>query len=81
MTRLKDKLVGPLGEWECRVENADDLERGIRDLRQFRHDLLRNWPSSNALPSAIDKAAIAEARAAIASGTGGLKKDQLKWGA
>ena len=80
MSRLRDKLVRPLNERGCIVDNAPHLEEGIRDLRQFRHDLLRNWPSSSKLPTAIDRAAIAEARAAIASGAKGLRKDQLKWG-
>lgn len=80
MSRLRDKLVKPLKVRACIVDNAPQLEEGIRDLRQFRHELLRNWPSSSRQPSALDHAAIAEARAAIASGSKGLRKDQLKWG-
>jgi hypothetical protein len=79
MSQIRDRLVMPLKKWKCDVQNAQDLERGIRDLRRFRNDLLRDWPSNNRSVK-FDKNEIAEARAALASGSKGLKKEQMKWG-
>lgn len=80
MTQLRDKLVKPLEEREYVVANGQQLEDAIRDFRQFRQDILRDWPSSNKPPSPLNKRAIAEAREAVAKGEKGMRKNELIWG-
>jgi hypothetical protein len=66
-------------DFEQEVKNAQALEDGIRDLRRFREDLLKGWPSRKP-PSALNQAAIADARTAIKRGEKGMSKDELVWG-
>jgi hypothetical protein len=73
------KIISMLQEQEQQVENAPALEGGIRDLRRFREEILKGWPSRKP-PSAIDRAAVAKARDAIARGDKGMSKDELVWG-
>jgi hypothetical protein len=80
MSQLRDKMVKKLEERDYKVENAQQLEDAIRDLRQFRQDILKEWPSPNKPPSSLNRQAIAEAREAIARGEKGLRKDELIWG-
>jgi hypothetical protein len=80
MTEVRDKIVKTLEEKEYHVENAHQLEDGIRELRQFRENLLKDWPPSGQVPSPLNKEAIAEARKAIANGGNGMKKSELVWG-
>jgi hypothetical protein len=75
MSQLRDKMVKKLEERDYKVENAQQLEDAIRDLRQFRQDILKEWPSPNKPPSSLNRQAIAEAREAIARGEKGLRKD------
>jgi hypothetical protein len=78
MSKLR-KWVKILEKHEQQVENAPALEEGIRDLRRFREDLLKGWPSRKP-PSPIDRMAIAKAREAIARGEKGMTKEELVWG-
>lgn len=70
------QIVAKLGQ---HVEKSQALEEGIRDLRKFREDLLRGWPTRRP-PSAIDHETISKAREAIRRGEKGMNKDQLIWG-
>jgi hypothetical protein len=70
------KMVALLGELGQQIENAKLLEDGIRDLRKFREDVLKGWPSRKP-PSSIDRTAIAQAREAIARGEKGMRKSDL----
>jgi flagellar biosynthesis/type III secretory pathway protein FliH len=80
MIRLRDNLVKMIGENGYPVENAQQLEDGIRELRRFRENILRDWPSPSRQPSPINRKAVAEAREAIARGEKGLRKQDLVWG-
>ncbi len=60
------------------VENSEALEEGIRELREFREDLLKGWPSRRP-PAPIDREAVSKARDAIRRGEKGMSKDQLVW--
>jgi hypothetical protein len=80
MTGARDELVKILEEKEYPVENAQQLENSIRDLRRFRENILKEWPSPGRRPAPLNRQAIAEARAAIARGEKGLRKDELVWG-
>lgn len=71
-------FVNCLKDAEQKVKNAQALEEGIRELRRFREDLLKGWPSHKP-PSKLNRAAIAEARAAIKHGEKGMSKDELVW--
>jgi hypothetical protein len=73
------KFVDCLKNLEQEVKNAQALEDGIRDLRRFREELLKGWPSRKP-SSPLNKAAIAEARAAMNRGEKGMSKDELAWG-
>jgi vacuolar-type H+-ATPase subunit I/STV1 len=73
------KWVKSLEEQEEQVENAPSLEEAIRDLRRFREDILKGWPSRKP-PAPLDRKAIAQAREAIARGEKGMSKDELIWG-
>ena len=53
------KLVESLEKVDHHVENAQAITDGIRDLRAFREEMLKGWPSRKR-PSPIDKAAIAK---------------------
>jgi len=76
MLKLR-KVVNYLAEeHEYQVENTQALEDGIRDLRKFREDMLKGWPSRKP-PSPIDRTVIAQAREAIARGEKGLRKSEL----
>lgn len=76
MLKLR-RLVNHLKEQE--VENAQALEDGIRDLRRFREDFLKGWPSCKS-PTPIDQSAITKAREGFAHGQKGLTKNDLIWG-
>jgi beta-glucosidase-like glycosyl hydrolase len=78
LLRLR-KLVKFYEEEGCSVENAHDLEAGIRDLRTFRENILKGWPCRSTPPSPINKEAIAKAREAIARGERGMRKDEMIW--
>jgi hypothetical protein len=73
------KWVKSLEKHEQQVENAPALEDGIRDLRRFREDILKGWPSRKP-PSPIDRTAVDKAREAIARGEKGMSKEELVWG-
>ena len=74
------KLVEVLKSQECVVENADQLEEGIRSLRLFRENLIKGWPSTDRQPSPLNTEAIAKARTAIANGCKGLRKGEMVYG-
>jgi hypothetical protein len=80
MTKIRDKLVKPLEEKEYQVENSQQLEDGIREVRRFRETILKDWPSLNKRVSSINRQAVAEAREASARGNKGMRKDELIWG-
>jgi hypothetical protein len=80
MSNARDELVKKFEEKGYKVENAGQLEDSIRNLRQFRQDILKEWPLPSKSPSPLNRQAIAEARAAIARGEKGLRKDELIWG-
>jgi hypothetical protein len=60
------------------VAKSGALEEGIRELRRFREDFFRGWPSRKR-PSPINREAISKAREAIGRGEKGISKDQLIW--
>jgi len=72
------KLVLILEKAGQQVEKSQTLEDGIRQLRKFREEYLRGWPSRSQ-PAPIDREAIAKAREAIRAGEKGLSKDQMIW--
>jgi len=71
-------LVNCLKDLEQEVKNAQALEDGIRDLRRFRENLWKGWPSRKP-PSPVDRTALAEARAAFQRGERRMSKDELVW--
>ena len=74
MANVRDGLVRALEERDYRVENKQQLEHSIRDLRTFRENILKDWPSSSRKPAPLNRQAIAEARAAIARGEKGMRR-------
>ena len=72
------KLVNDLGKLGQTVEKAQALDEGIRQLRRFREDFLKRWPSPKQ-PLPIDRDAISKAREAIRGGAKGMTKDQMIW--
>jgi hypothetical protein len=72
------KFVRSLEDLGQQVEKSQALEEGIRELRKFREDLLRGWPSRKP-PAPIDREAVSKAREAIRRGEKGMSKDQLIW--
>lgn len=77
MTWVRDEQVRPLEEQNYPVENAQQLDEGIRDLRRWRESLLKDWPDPSKPPASIDKDAIAQARAALKQGKGRMSKDDM----
>jgi hypothetical protein len=77
MTGLRDELVKVLEERDYQVENAQQLEDTIRDLRRFRENILKDWPASGGRPAPINRQAIAEARKAIGRGEKGMRREDL----
>jgi hypothetical protein len=73
------KLVRRLKELGQEVDKAPALEEGVRQLRKFREEFLRGWPS-RVPPSPVDREAIAKAREAMRGGAKGMTKHQLVWG-
>ncbi|HWY87641.1 MAG TPA: hypothetical protein VNX28_12990 [Gemmataceae bacterium] len=80
MTTTQRDIVLMLEKADYHVENAQQLEDGIRSMRKFRENILKEWPASGKNPSPINREAVDEARKAIAAGYKGLSKDQLVWG-
>jgi hypothetical protein len=77
MTGLRDEPVRLLEEREHHVENAQQLEDGIRDLRRFRENIFKDWPRPGKRPVLIDRQAVDEAKAAIARGEKGMRREEL----
>jgi hypothetical protein len=77
MLKLR-RFVQGVEELSQHVKKSQALEEGIRELRKFREDLLRGWPSRRP-PSPIDREAVSKAREAILRGEKGMSKDQLMW--
>jgi hypothetical protein len=80
MTGVRDELVRLLEERDYQIENTQQLEDSIRDLRRFRENILKDWPSPSKRPAPINRQAVAEARAAIERGEKGMSRDDLVWG-
>jgi hypothetical protein len=80
MTGVRDELVRVLEERAYPIENTQQLEDSIRDLSRFKENILKDWPSSSKRPAPINRQAVAEARAAIARGEKGMRRDDLVWG-
>jgi hypothetical protein len=72
------KLVRRLKDIGQHVETSRSLEDGIRQLRTFREEFFRRWPSQRP-PSPINRDAIAKARESFQNGHRGLSKDQMIW--
>jgi hypothetical protein len=81
MTEVQNDIVLNLAKLDYHVENAQQLEDGIRGMRKFRENILKEWPAANKPPAPVNQNAVAEARKAFAGGYKGLSKDQLVWGA
>jgi len=77
MTCLRDEPVKLLEQQECPVENADQLEESIKAMRLFRENILADWPVPGKRPAAINRQAIAEARAAIGQKGKWLRKEEM----
>jgi hypothetical protein len=77
MLKLR-KLVQSVEKFGQPVERSRALEEGIRELRQFREDLLRGWPSRKP-PAPLDREGVSRAREALRRGEKGMSKDQLVW--
>jgi hypothetical protein len=65
MTGLRDDLIVHLEEEGYQVKNSQELEQAINDLRQFRENLLKDWPDSDRPPAPINRQAIDEAKKSI----------------
>jgi hypothetical protein len=78
MLKARD-FLNNLEALDQQVKNAQALKDGIRDLRRFREELLKGWPSRKP-SSPLNQAVIAEARAAIKRGERGMSKEELVWG-
>jgi HAMP domain-containing protein len=72
------EVVDIVEELGHQVEDAQALEEGIRQLRKFREEFLRGWPS-RVPPSPIDQEAINKARQSFRDGYRGLSKGQMIW--
>jgi hypothetical protein len=80
MTRVRDEAVRVLERSDRAVENASQLEDCIRDLEKVKENILKDWPlTSKPLPP-VNRQMIAEARAAIARGETGMRREDLIWG-
>ena len=80
LTALRD---GPVKMLEVRgvpVENAQQLEDGIQDLRELKENIFKDWPPSDKQPSPLNRQAIDEARAAIRRGEKGMRREDMIWG-
>lgn len=77
MLKLR-KFVRSVEQRGQNVEKSQTLEEGIRELRKFREDFLRDWPSRRP-PSPIDREAVSKAREAIRRGEKGMSEEQLIW--
>jgi hypothetical protein len=72
------ELIRSLEALGQQVDNSTALEEGIRQLRKFREDFLRRFPSSRP-PSPVDREALAKAREDFGAGHNFLKKGQMVW--
>jgi hypothetical protein len=79
MTGVRDELVKMLEEKDYPVENAQQLENCIRELRRFKENISKDWPTPGKPPSPLNQQAIAEARAAFTRGDRTMRKDELVW--
>src|SRR5258708_18300865 len=66
MTMVRDEIVNPLGEIGFPVENHQELEQTINNLRQFRENLLKDWPDLERLPAPLNHQVIEEAKKSVA---------------
>jgi len=80
MTRIQANVVAPLAKNGVQVENAQQLEESIRDLRKFRADIIKDWPVPNKRPSPVNRKSISDARVAIRRGDYGMRKEELTHG-
>jgi hypothetical protein len=80
MMQLRDNIVRVLEKHEYLVENAFRLEEGMRDWQKMKEDILGNWPLTSKALLPANRQMIAEARAAIARGETGLRREDLIWG-
>src|SRR5207249_6066450 len=65
MTGLRDDLIVYLDAEGYRVENSQELNRAINDLRQFKENLLKDWPDSERPPAPVNRQVIDEAKKSI----------------
>jgi len=80
MTRAREELVTPLAETNYGAANAAQLDDSIRSLQQFKQAIFKDWPFTKRPLPPVNRQSIAEARAAIARGAGGLRRSDLIWG-
>lgn len=77
LTGLRDEVVAKLEQMGYPIDNAQDLQDGIRDLRRFLENLFKEWPRVGEPPAPLDKKAIEEARSQIVEK--GLRKEDMKY--
>jgi hypothetical protein len=78
MITARDNLA-KLDETHYPIVNMPQLDETIRDLQRFKANVFSDWPTSNRQPSPINRQLIEDAKAAIARGEKGMRREDLIW--
>jgi hypothetical protein len=74
------ETINDLAENGRTVENGSDLVEALQDLKKLKTNTLQDWPMPGRRPSPIDRPAMADARAALARGEQGMRREEMVWG-
>jgi hypothetical protein len=78
LSDLRDGAVKPLQKHGYEVENAAQLENTIRELQELKEGIVESWPWSDRELPPVDRAMVAESRAAIKRGEGEPIEDLIR---